>query len=80
MQSCIFLYLDKKPVLNLTPGVAAPPGEAGGRYRVALPAEGGVAAGRPSHLGSVHSGQQHQVRYTHHRRENQREVYVMSYF
>jgi hypothetical protein len=65
MQSCIFLYyVDKKPVLNLTPGVAAPPGEAGGRDRLALPAEGGVAARRPSHLDPVRSGQQHQVQYT----------------
>jgi hypothetical protein len=63
MQSCTFLYLDKKPVLNLTPGVAAPPGEVGGGDRVALPAEGGVAARRPSHLDPVRSGQQHQVRY-----------------
>jgi hypothetical protein len=51
-------------MLNLTPGAAAPPGEAGGRDRLALPAEGGLAARRPSHLDSVRCGQQHQVRYT----------------
>ncbi len=64
-------------MLNLTPGVAAPPGEGGGRNRLALPAEGGVAACRPSHLDSVRSHEQYQVRYTYHRREPERGLYYV---